>query len=473
MIVNRLGWRLAVANRRGVGTALIACSITIFGSFAAWIPGGQTQERARIEAPDAVPAAVPSLPTVQPNRRISDYEPGRYWNHTFSSGGHNIVSYGSTLFAAWYDVRSGNSDVYLATSIDGGKTFGKNRRVNDDKTTAVQYKPSIGVDRDGVLYMAWRDGRNGNADIFFARSEDKGKTFSKNIRLNDDKGFAYQGNPAIAVDPAGTVYVVWSDNREGTDDIYFTTSRDKGKTFSRNVRINDEKPNAPQSHPTIAIGDENNLLVAWEDFRNGQSDIYLARSVDGGGTFSENLRVNDDAGRAPQISPSLAYAGDGQVLIAWSDFRNGAVELPPPSPATGEQNRWELARGGNGDIYFARSTDGGATFSTNRRINDDSTERPQAFPSLSATPSGLVAVAWEDFRDGHSQVFMAKSGNGGLTFGPNFKLNDDGDAGSGHFHPSVTVDLQGRAYVIWTDERNNRFASHGEEGNDVYFASLK
>ncbi len=428
-------------------------------------PGGRS-----VAAP--VPAALPPMPAVEENRRISDYQPGAYWTHTFSSGGHNVAVYQSTIYAAWYDVRRGNADVYITRSTDGGKTFGTNHRVNDDRATAVQYKPSIGVDRDGVLYVVWRDGRNGNADIFFAKSTDGGESFSKNIRLNDDRGVAYQGNPAIAVDPSGTLYVVWSDNRDGNDDIYFTISHDKGESFAPNFRLNDDRQKAPQSHPTIALGPKGELYVAWEDYRNQQSDIYFTRSTDGGKSFSTNIRINDDGGNAPQISPSITVAGLGVVLLAWADFRNGSVTLPPPTPATGEQYRWELARQGNGDIYVARSSDGGATFSANRRINDDNGSAPQAFPSLTANEQGRVTLAWEDYREGRAQIYMVKSADAGVAFTSNFKVNDDGTNQAGHFHPSVTEDPQGRSYVIWTDERNNRFSAHGEEGNDVYFARL-
>jgi hypothetical protein len=330
------------------------------------------------------------------------------------------------------------------------------------------------VDAAGVLYMVWRDGRNGNADIYFAKSADGGKSFTKNVRINDDRGVAYQGNPAIAVDRDGTLYVVWSDNRTGgeDDDIFFTMSRNKGGSFTRNMKLNDDAPKGPQSHPTIGIDGKGRVYVAWEDFRNGQPDIYFTRSLDGGKSFAANRRVNDDPGAAPQISPSIAFAGGDQVLIAWSDFRHSSVTLPPPSPATGEQYRWELARTGNSDIYYARSGDGGLTFSPSRRINDDAGEATQAFPSLTANADGQVALAWEDFRDGESQVYMVKSTDGGQNFTPNVRVNDDGENDAGHFHPSVAVDAHGRAYVIWTDERNNRFAAHGEEGNDVYFARL-
>jgi hypothetical protein len=431
------------------------------------LPAGQAGDNV-----ETIPASLPPL-TFELNRRISDYEQAHYWTHTFSSGGHSLARSGEALYAVWYDVRRGNSDVYFAKSTDGGRTFGPNKRVNDDTTTAVQYKPGIGVDGQGTIYIAWRDGRKGNADIFFARSTDGGKTFSKNSQLNDDRGVAYQGNPTLAVNTKGLVAVAWSDARNGKDDIYITVSKDQGRTFSGNRRVNDDPETLSHSHPSVAVDEQEGVHVAWEDFRNDNSDIYWAVSRDGGATFSPNRKVNDDSGPAPQISPSLAIGPSGRIFVAWGDFRNSAVELSPPNAATGEEQHWEVSRAGNADIYFAESTDGGKSFSANHRLNDDPGTAAQAFPSLTVNPQGGVAVAWEDFRNGDSDIYMTKSPDGVQVFGPNRRVNDDAGKAD-QYHPSMTLDPNGRAYLIWTDARNNRFSSRGlgedDEGDDVYFA---
>ena len=424
------------------------------------------------DAPLASPTALPPI-TFELNRRISDYEEAHYWTHTFSSGGHSIALRGDILYAVWYDVRNGNADVYFAKSADGGRTFSSNKKINDDVTKEVQYKPSIGVDTDGTIYVAWRDGRKGNADIFFARSTNDGKTFSRNVRLNDDRGVAYQGNPTLAVNSKGVVAVAWSDARNGKDDIYVTVSHNQGRTFSANRRVNDDPETTAHSHPSVAVDEEGVVYAAWEDYRNDHSDIYLARSLDGGATFGPNRKVNDDSGAAPQISPSIVVGPAGRVYIAWADFRNSAVTLPPFSAATGEEQRWEASRAGNADIYFAGSTDGGKTFTKNIRLNDDSGPAAQAFPTLSVNAKGVAAAAWEDFRNGDPDIYLAKSGDGGKTFGANRQVNDD----PGHaeqYHPSLALDRVGTAYLIWTDSRNNRFSSRGrgndDQGDDVFFA---
>ncbi|HEY5648975.1 MAG TPA: hypothetical protein VIU33_05720, partial [Nitrospiria bacterium] len=139
---------------------------------------------------------------------------------------------------------------------------------------------------------------------------------------------------------------------------------------------------------------------------------------------------------------------------------------------TGEELRWAESRQGDADIYFSESLDGGVTFSKNIRLNDDGDRVAQAFPSLSVNRRGDVAVAWEDFRNGDSDIYLTKRPAGGL-FGPNQRVNDD-PGGIEQYHPSLALDSAGAAFVIWTDSRNNRFseASSGQddEGDDVFFA---
>ncbi|HEY4484748.1 MAG TPA: hypothetical protein VI702_00290, partial [Nitrospiria bacterium] len=226
------------------------------------------------------------------------------------------------------------------------------------------------------------------------------------------------------------------------------------------------------SHPTLAVDNAGVIYAAWEDFRRDNSDIFLAKSADGGKSFSSNRRVNDDSGGAPQISPSLAVGPSGEVYLAWGDFRNSSVTLSPPHSAAGEEQRWEDSRTGNADIYFSKSSNG-TEFSANVRLNDDAGDAAQAFPSLSVNAKGVMAVAWEDFRRGDPDIYMAKSQDGGRSFAANRRVNDDAGAME-QYHPSLTLDSSGTAHVIWTDSRNNRFASrgagHDDEGDDVFFA---
>jgi hypothetical protein len=444
--------------------------IPVPGMSADLFPGTSPAEEAFIE----MPSAPDSNLLFGPNKKITEkrkWTPGKknpYWkkkffSHTFSSGSHSIGVYKDNIYTVWYDTRRASADIYFSRSTDGGDSFNPSIRINDDQQGTIHYKPSLGVDAKGYIYVAWRDDRNGHADIYFARSTDGGKSFSENIKLNDDPGWAYQGNPSLAAGPEGLIVVAWNENRDKNDNVYFTLSHDGGVTFSKNQKANDDKGNAVQSHPTVAIGPNGLILIAWQDFRHGHSDIYMMRSADGGKTFSPNQKINNDDATAPQVSPSVAISGK-TVLIAWADYRNDPILLSPPDSEKAEPAWWEQVRKRNADIYYAVSRDGGITFASNARVNDDVMKASQAFPSTAVDGQGRLFVAWEDYRNENADTYFAQSLTDGTRFGPNVKVNDDTGT-AGQYHPSLISDLSGRTYIIWTDVRDIQQTTSEGEGN--------
>ena len=232
------------------------------------------------------------------------------------------VDQNRTIYVAWQDYRRDQADIYFAKSTDGGNTFGVNLRVNDDLGRAGQLYPSLAVDARGTLYLAWHDFRKGNQDIYFSRSTDGGQTFGRNVRVNDDSDTAGQFNPSLAVDADGTVYLAWHDLRAGQSDIYFAASRDGGATFSANRRLNDDRGEAYQFHPSLGAGRKGAVAVAWEDYRNGRADVYLAYSADGGATFRPNVRINSDRRPADHLHAGLAVGEQDELAVIWEDQRD-------------------------------------------------------------------------------------------------------------------------------------------------------
>jgi hypothetical protein len=89
------------------------------------------------------------------------------------------------------------------------------------------------------------------------------------------------------------------------------------------------------------------LIVVWNDQLFGNPDILSIRSTDGGMTWSGPIRINDDAGTAAQFFPWIAFDPHGTAHVCWYDRREDGYDI---------------------DVYYARSTDGGATFEENVRV---------------------------------------------------------------------------------------------------------
>ncbi len=358
------------------------------------------------------------------------------------------------VFVVWEQFNRSNQSkgIYIARSDNGGISFDYIRKVNDNISWGEQ--PSIAIGNDDMIHVVWKDWRNdadlkwvsgggidgiNNADIYYANSTDGGESFSANVRVDDDGGTSSVATSTsrriIALDSIGGVHVVWMDAREGFPTIYYANSTDGGISFSKNIKVPHVDANA--MNPSLAISPNDEVFVAWYDYRNASTnaDIYLAFSTDWGLSFSGDTRVNDDLTDRLQSYPTVVADKDF-VAVVWEDMRSGGSS-----------------------IYFSKSIDGGITFSPNMQVDDGSAGAKM--PTIAINQTGYVVVAWEDTREANMSIYFSNSTNQGLSFSPNQKVRDDeaGDVSSS----SMTMDRNGYVYLAWSDTRN--------AGDiDIYFA---
>ena len=230
-----------------------------------------------------------------------------------------VVGGDGAVHVAWEDERT-DHDVRVASAPVGSLTFGGSVRVNDDLGNAWQHEPALDVDAQGILYAAWWDRRDVDPYVYVATSSDGGATFGANRRVTATAGPEFE--PALAVH-GGRVYAVWQDGRSGVGrDIYLASAATPDGSFEDGVRVNGGTGSSNQRAPSIAVAADGAISVVWEDFRNGVFEVYHAVSRDGGRTFEEG-RVHQAPGAAflEKPQPVVAVAGDGTVLVAWEDQR--------------------------------------------------------------------------------------------------------------------------------------------------------
>ena len=132
------------------------------------------------------------------------------------------------------------------------RRMGANVRVNDLAGT-IGGAPKIAVNASGNAYVVWQDSRNGHPDIYSAYRPANG-SWGASRRINTDTGTAVQRDPAIGIDDAGIASIVWTDDRNSHDDIYFTSGTATGG-WSPELRLNDDtsRPNkSPLTWPWTA-----------------------------------------------------------------------------------------------------------------------------------------------------------------------------------------------------------------------------
>lgn len=242
------------------------------------------------------------------------------------------------LYCAWADWREGNSDIYFSVSKDGGKTWRSNIRIDDDQSGQEQRAPIVLSTPEGILHILWEDNRNPDTlfDIYFSTSVDGGRTWSPNSKVNDDTTWTWQIAPSVVLDAHGNLYATWTDYRdrgeggEVTANIYFARFQNNGIGWSANVRISDARY-GQNLYPKLQGKPDGRLYCTWMNSEdNQQNDIFFSYSSDSGQSWSVPVRVNDDTKRAAHYHRNIGWLGydsEEKGIAGWIDWRSGEPEV--------------------------------------------------------------------------------------------------------------------------------------------------
>ena len=214
---------------------------------------------------------------------------------------------------------SHKSNIMFSMSDDAGVSWSVAKRINetsgdciDDDDTVEGAVPAVGT--NGEIYVAWAGKKtDGSNSIIFDKSTDAGNTWLENDIFVADfpGGWAYDipgiyranGLPITKCDTSGsvyngTIYINWTDQQNGTDDtdVWLTKSTDGGNTWSNRKRVNNDVAGKQQFFTWFDIDQTNGkLYFIFYDRRNNignETDVYMAISDDGGETF-ENIKISE------------------------------------------------------------------------------------------------------------------------------------------------------------------------------------
>lgn len=168
------------------------------------------------------------------------------------------------LDARDYDPKLGDaSSVYFARSTDGGKSFGRNVRVAADTCSCC--RPTVAIDSNGRIYVAWRHNFNDVRDMAVATSVDRGKTFSPLVRVAKD-GWVIHGCPESGpslLSVGNRLYIAWfTVGANSRPRVLASWSDDQGRSFAAPVELSTGVLDA--NHPMLFAGKPSGVWAAFE-----------------------------------------------------------------------------------------------------------------------------------------------------------------------------------------------------------------
>ena len=375
-----------------------------------------------------------------------------------------------------------------------GPTFLPLSRANDSFAS----DPALGVNRTGTFFYSFLSigsffccFSSGQDDIVVATSQDGGN-WTNHVAVQrrpfNSSIFGNQNNelfdkPYLSIGPnksnpfADTVYVTYTDFVDFCGGIVFVClenstimqvhSTDHGITWSRPVAVS---PTVSISFSLAgrlvqgsmpAVSPNGDLYVAYYDsgkdgWLNASATVMITKSLDGGKSFGSPVR----AALIPQ-QLSFASAGGFFGFRWWSSmFPSMDVALDGTVYITYGAKHDKLSLD-PADVYLVASTNGGVTWTPPKKINDDSTNNGQFFPWLKVSSDGVVHIIWGDQRLdpvglGYD-IFYAEATNHGATISSNSRVTDVST------DPLFTINFLGdyfnlaisgkQVYPVWTDGR--------------------
>jgi Secretion system C-terminal sorting domain len=383
------------------------------------------------------------------------------------------------IVAAWMGFKLGNNiAIKTRASFDGGNTWSTANTLPHYRTNYTSADVSMAFDKSGLLYISYIDSHQkpDSGGVFVARSSDGGLHWDTPSRAFDVYDVANKfavDRPWITVDNsntanAGTLFITtkpapWiaPPNRN-----YYKVSTDSGHNWSAIANVDGgthligSAIAAPMAAPAATMdGKFCAIYPSYVSSQNVYPALYLATSSDKGQSFSY----------------TTAYSAAPAVLD--TNCKNGYQLIA--SPVNSNQLLFVSPYGSNGDadIMALHSNNGGQTWSSPVRINDDALGNGKTQDMVWATYNelGNVAVTWRDRRNATVNGFWnagydfyyATSTDNGQTFSANKKL-------SSQFIPFDSILTQNgndfmscvyhsdTLYTVWGDNRSGKM--------NIYFA---
>ena len=264
--------------------------------------------------------------------------------------------------------------------------------------------------------------------------------------LNLSRNQADSVFPQISTDRLGRVHLVWGErlnpDSDYTDTLVYALWDGASWSGPNDVLVS---IHGDVAHlPVVALGSNGSVHLLWNDYHaiyasyaSPEKLPWLATS------WSEPVRVGG-LQEGDVYWPDLVADPSGILHAVWDEWNFGDPNLDPLNhPAT--------------EIYYSRSIDGGQTWSERSNVSQGNGWAMSRRARVAVDSQGIVHVVWTDFPDSSQDIqiegiYYARSTDGGLSWSLPLRLTqplEDGQRGYGAGHPAIAVDAHDRVHVVF------------------------
>ncbi len=384
---------------------------------------------------------------------------GKLWGYkeirinTYTEGNQQspviTVRSDGTFLAVWYG--EGESDdwgIYGQLFNSDGTKYGEEFRVNT-YPDGYQSAPAVATRDDGGFVVVWySSGREEGSlyDVYGQLFNSDGTKYGEEFRVNTYTN-GFQSAPSVAMRDDGEFVVVWQDDRNGASgyfQVYGQIFNSDSTRIGEEFQVNISPPLHVPHHPSVAMRDDSTFVVIW-----GRGEIYGQLFNSDGTRIGEEFRVNTYMDYEIVGVISIATSADGRFVVVWQGH--------------GQQEGNVLSV--YGQLFNSDGTKYGEEFRVNTYTNGY-----QVWPSVAMRDDGRFVVVWESYLSpGHTGFYGQLFNSDGTKIGDEFQVNASCPLlrifGSGCERPSVAMLDDGTFVTVWASyhQDGHMFGIYGNQ----------
>lgn len=364
---------------------------------------------------------------------------------------------GGAIIAWLYDVGGAGYDIYAQRVDATGTPLWTADGVPICTAAGNQVELAMIEDGAGGAILSWSDGRSPASamDVYAQRVSAAGvvQWAADGVAVCTEPGDQY--TPALATDGAGGAIVAWEDHRTSDGDIYAQRVHASGVPQWAAGGVLLCGFTELQTDVRVASDGAGGAIACWTDFRNLLSDDIYAQRVNPAGVpqwpaGGIGVCVQNNSS---QFGARLVSDGLGGALVAWVDTRSANYDIYAQRLSAAGSRLWGTS--GNGGVVVCQAAS------------------IQHLPTLCSDGYGGAIIAWEDWRGSDGDVYVQRMSGGGIPMWASNGVVVCSPSGTQR-KPAIISDAAGGAVIAWQDDRygpTHVFAQRlNSAGNAVWFS---